>query len=115
LGIFDAVRSPVGKHGGALSGVRPDDLLAQVLEALMERAVVDPALVEDVYSDCGNQAGKDSRDVARMSALLAGFPVEVSGFTANHRCSSGLEAVNLAAKSISSAKSMSSLALAWRA
>lgn len=98
--IIDAVRSPVGRHNGALSSVRPDDLLAEVLKALMERTGVDPALVEDVYAGCGNQAGEDNRDVARMAALLAGFPVEVSGITVNRNCSSALEAVNLAAKSI---------------
>ena len=98
--IVDAARSPVGKHNGGLSSVRPDDLLAKVLEALMERTGVDPALVEDVYAGCGNQAGEDNRDVARMSVLLAGFPKEVSGITVNRNCSSGLEAVNLAAKSI---------------
>ncbi len=98
--IVEAIRSPIGKHAGALSSVRPDDLLADVLKALVERAGVDPALVEDVYAGCGNQAGEDNRDVARMAALLAGFPVEVSGITINRNCSSGLEAVNLAAKSI---------------
>ncbi len=98
--IIDAVRSPVGRHNGALSSVRPDDLLAEVLKALMERTGVDPALVEDVFSGCGNQAGEDNRDVARMSALLAGFPIEVSGITVNRNCSSALDAVNLAAKSI---------------
>jgi len=98
--IIDAVRSPIGRHSGALSSVRPDDLLAVVLKALMERTGVDPALVEDVCAGCGNQAGEDNRDVARMSALLAGFPVEVSGITVNRNCSSGLEGVNLAAKSI---------------
>jgi acetyl-CoA acetyltransferase family protein len=98
--IIDAVRSPVGRHNGALSSVRPDDLLAEVLKALMERTGVDRGLVEDIYSGCGNQAGEDNRDVARMSALLAGFPVGVSGITVNRNCSSGLEGVNLAAKSI---------------
>jgi acetyl-CoA acetyltransferase family protein len=98
--IIDAVRSPIGRHSDGLSSVRPDDLLAEVLKALMERTGVDPALVEDVYAGCGNQAGEDNRDVARMSLLLAGFPVEVSGVTVNRNCSSGLEAVNLAAKSI---------------
>ena len=98
--IVDAVRSPIGRHNGGLSSVRPDDLLAEVLIALMERTGVDPALVEDVYAGCGNQAGEDNRDVARMSALLAGFPIEVSGVTVNRNCASGLEAVNLAAKSI---------------
>jgi acetyl-CoA acetyltransferase family protein len=98
--IIDAVRSSVGKHNGELSSVRPDDLLAEVLKALMERSGVDPALVEDVYAGCGNQAGEDNRDVARMSLLLAGFPMEVSGITVNRNCSSALDAVNLAAKSI---------------
>ncbi|MEJ2556424.1 MAG: thiolase family protein [Anaerolineae bacterium] len=98
--IIDAVRSPVGKHNGALSSVRTDDLLADVFKALIARVGIDPALIEDVYAGCGNQAGEDNRDVARMSALLAGFPVEVSGITVNRNCSSGLEAVNLAAKSI---------------
>jgi acetyl-CoA acetyltransferase family protein len=98
--IVDAVRSPIGRHNGGLSSVRPDDLLADILKALMERTGVDPAVVEDVYAGCGNQAGEDNRDVARMAALLAGFPVQVSGITVNRNCSSGLEAVNLAAKSI---------------
>jgi acetyl-CoA acetyltransferase family protein len=98
--IIDAVRSPIGRHSGSLSSVRPDDLLADVLRALIVRTGVDPALAEDVYAGCGNQAGEDNRDVARMAALLAGFPVEVSGITVNRNCSSGLEAVNLAAKSI---------------
>jgi acetyl-CoA acetyltransferase family protein len=98
--IIDAVRSPVGKHSGALSSVRTDDLLAEVFKALIARVGIDPALIEDVYAGCGNQAGEDNRDVARISALLAGFPVEVSGITVNRNCSSGLEAVNLAAKSI---------------
>jgi acetyl-CoA acetyltransferase family protein len=98
--IVDAVRSPIGRHNGALSSVRPDDLLADVLKALIQRTNVAPALIDDVYAGCGNQAGEDNRDVARMSALLAGFPVEVSGITVNRNCSSGLEAVNLAAKSI---------------
>ena len=98
--IVDAVRSPIGKHNGALSSVRPDDMLAEVLKALIERTGLDPALVEDVYAGCGNQAGEDNRDVARMSVLLAGFPKEVSGITVNRNCSSGLDAVNIAAKSI---------------
>jgi acetyl-CoA acetyltransferase family protein len=98
--IIDAVRSPVGKHNGGLSSARPDDLLADVLKALMDRVGLDPALIEDVYAGCCNQAGEDCRDVARMSVLLAGFPKEVSGITVNRNCSSGLEAVNLAAKSI---------------
>jgi len=98
--IVEAVRSAVGRYGGGLAGVRPDDLLSYVYKALMERAGVDPALLDDVYAGCGNQAGEDNRDVARMAALLAGFPVEVPGVTVNRNCSSGLEAINQAAKAI---------------
>jgi acetyl-CoA acetyltransferase family protein len=98
--IIDAVRSPIGRHNGALSSVRPDDLLAEVLRQLVARVGLDPALIEDIYAGCGNQAGEDNRDVARMAALLAGFPREVSGITVNRNCSSGLDALNLAAKSI---------------
>ena len=98
--IVDAVRSPIGKHNGILSSVRPDDLLAEVFRALAARTGLDPALVDDVYAGCCNQAGEDNRDVARMAVLLAGFPKEVSGITVNRNCSSGLDAVNLAAKSI---------------
>jgi len=98
--IIDAVRSPIGQAGGALSSVRPDDLLADVLKGLIKRTGIDPALIEDVYAGCGNQAGEDNRDVARMAVLLAGFPLEVGGVTVNRNCSSGLEAVNQAAKAI---------------
>ena len=77
--IVGAVRTPVGRHSGSLSAVRPDDLGALVLQALMERTGVPPAEVEDVYFGCANQAGEDNRNVARMSLLLAGFPVEVGG------------------------------------
>jgi acetyl-CoA acetyltransferase family protein len=98
--IIDGVRSPIGKFGGNLSYVRPDDLLADVYKGLMERTGVDPALIEDVYAGCGNQAGEDNRDVARMSSLLAGFPIEVPGVTINRNCASALEAVNQAARAI---------------
>jgi 3-oxoadipyl-CoA thiolase len=98
--IVDAVRSPIGRHSGALSSVRPDDLLAIVLKSLVGRTRIDPALIEDVYAGCGNQAGEDNRDVARMAALLAGFPAKVSGVTVNRNCASALEAVNQAAKAI---------------
>ncbi|MEE8350894.1 MAG: thiolase family protein [Rhodospirillales bacterium] len=98
--IIDGVRSPIGKYGGGLSGVRPDDLLADVLKALMVRTGVDPALIDDVFAGCGNQAGEDNRDVARMSLLLAGFPKEVPGITINRNCASALEAINLGARSI---------------
>ena len=98
--IIDGARSPVGRHNGCLSSVRPDDLLAQVLKGLIERIGIDPGLVDDVYAGCGNQAGEDNRDVARMAVLLAGWPVEVPGVTVNRNCSSALEAVNQAAKAI---------------
>jgi acetyl-CoA acyltransferase len=98
--IVGAVRTPIGKRGGALSTVRPDDLGALVLENLMERTGVPPEEVEDVYIGCGNQAGEDNRDVARMSLLLAGFPETVGGATVNRLCGSGLEAVADAARAI---------------
>lgn len=98
--IVGAVRTPIGRHGGALSNVRPDDLGALVLEALMERTGVPPSEVEDVYFGCANQAGEDNRDVARMSLLLAGFPETVAGATVNRLCGSGLEAVSNAARAI---------------
>jgi acetyl-CoA acetyltransferase family protein len=98
--IIDGVRTAVGKYGGGLAGVRPDDLLAHTYRALIDRTGLDPALLDDVYAGCGNQAGEDNRDVARMAVLLAGFPAEVPGVTVNRNCSSALEAVNQAAKSI---------------
>jgi acetyl-CoA acyltransferase len=98
--IVEAVRTPIGKHGGALSSVRPDDLLAHVLSALMARSGVPKEEVEDVYAGCANQAGEDNRNVARMALLLAGFPVEVAGCTVNRLCGSGLEAVAQAARAI---------------
>ena len=98
--IVGAVRTPIGRHGGALSSVRPDDLGALVLEALMERTRVSPEEVEDVYFGCANQAGEDNRNVARMSLLLAGFPESVSGATVNRLCGSGLEAVANAARAV---------------
>lgn len=98
--IVDGVRTPIGAYGGTLSGVRPDDLLAITYKALVERNGLDPALIDDIYAGCSNQAGEDNRNVARMSALLAGFPSSVPGVTINRLCSSALESVNLAAKSI---------------
>ncbi len=92
--IIDGVRSPIGKFGGALSKVRPDNLLAEVYRALMDRVGVSPASLDDVYAGCGNQAGEDNRDGARMSVLLAGFPKEVPGVTVNRDCASAPEAVN---------------------
>jgi 3-oxoadipyl-CoA thiolase len=98
--IVSAVRTPVGRYGGALAAVRPDDMAAAVLRAVVERAPIDPALVEDVMLGCANQAGEDNRDVARMAVLLAGFPVEVGGLTVNRLCGSGLQAINSAAHAI---------------
>ncbi len=100
--IIDAVRSPVGALGGALARVRPDDLAAHILRSLLERTGLDPALVEEVYLGCANQAGEDNRNIARMSALLAGLPEEVAGVTFNRLCASGLTAVNMAARAIRS-------------
>ncbi|MGF1472778.1 MAG: thiolase family protein [Rubrobacteraceae bacterium] len=98
--IVGAVRTPVGRHGGVLSAVRPDDLGARVLQELMGRTGVPPEEVEDVYLGCANQAGEDNRDVARMSLLLAGFPETVAGATVNRLCGSGLEAVADAARGV---------------
>jgi acetyl-CoA acyltransferase len=98
--IVGAVRTSIGRHGGALSAVRPDDLGAVALEALMERTGVPPSEVEDVYMGCANQAGEDNRNVARMSLLLAGFPEEVAGVTVNRLCGSGLDAVAQAARAV---------------
>jgi 3-oxoadipyl-CoA thiolase len=93
--IVDACRTPIGRHRGGLSGVRPDDLAAAVLRALLERnPALPPDAVEDVVFGAANQAGEDNRNVARMAALLAGFPIEVGGATVNRLCGSGLEAVN---------------------
>ena len=94
------VRTPIGRYGGVLAGARPDALAAHVLGTLAARAGIDPAAVDDVILGCGNQAGEDNRNVARMAALLAGFPVEVPGQTVNRLCGSGLQAVNAAAQAI---------------
>jgi 3-oxoadipyl-CoA thiolase len=91
--IVDAVRTPVGRHGGALAAVRPDDLAAIPIRALLERTAVDPLAIDDVLLGCANGSGEDNRNVARMAALLAGLPVEVPGQTINRLCGSGLQAV----------------------
>jgi 3-oxoadipyl-CoA thiolase len=98
--IVEAVRTPIGRYGGALASVRPDDLAALALRAVVDRAGLDAALIEDVILGCANQAGEDNRDVARMAVLLAGFPVEVGGLTVNRLCGSGLQAINSAAHAI---------------
>lgn len=99
--IVDAVRTPIGRFGGALAGVRPDDLAAHVVKSLVARSPeLDPARIDDVYFGDANGAGEDNRDVARMAVLLAGLPVTVPGVTVNRLCGSGLEAVIQAARAI---------------
>ncbi len=98
--IIQAVRTPIGRHGGILKDVRPDDLAALVIKEVLNRAKVEPALVEEVYLGCANQAGEDNRNVARMAVLLAGFPVHVAAVTFNRLCASGLAAINAAARAI---------------
>lgn len=100
--IVDAVRTPFGRYGGVLKDVRPDDLAALVIRALVERTGIDPALIEDVILGCANQAGEDNRNLARMAALLADLPVEVPGQTVNRLCGSGLQAINSAFHAIRS-------------
>ena len=98
--IVEAVRTPIGRYGGALASVRPDDLAAIAIRAVVERSGIDAALIEDVILGCANQAGEDNRNVARMALLLAGLPVEVAGQTVNRLCGSGLQAINAAANAI---------------
>jgi acetyl-CoA C-acetyltransferase len=98
--IIDGVRTAIGRHAGALSEMRPDDLAALVIKEIVGRTGIDPAEIEEVYFGCANQAGEDNRNVARMSALLAGLPHAVGGVTMNRLCASGLNAVNQAARAI---------------
>jgi len=98
--IIDAIRTPIGNLNGSLAKIRPDDLAALVIKAIVERSKIDPHLVDEVYMGCANQAGEDNRNVARMASLLAGLPVEVPALTINRLCASGLAAVILAARSI---------------
>jgi len=98
--IVEALRTPFGRYGGALSGVRPDDLAATVLEAVVARSGINPADIDDVILGCANQAGEDNRNVARMALLVAGYPVEVPGQTVNRLCGSGLQALAAAANAI---------------
>jgi 3-oxoadipyl-CoA thiolase len=100
--IVDAVRTPIGRHGGALARVRPDDLAAVPLRALLARTGIDPASIDDVILGCANQAGEDNRNVARMALLLAGIPVTVPGQTVNRLCGSGMQAIASAAQAIKS-------------
>ncbi len=96
--IIAALRTPVGRYAGALKDIRPDDLAAHIIRALLDRAGVSPGAISDVYLGCANQAGEDNRNVARMATLLAGLPVEIPAVTVNRLCGSGLEAVNQAAR-----------------
>ena len=98
--VIDAVRTPIGRYGGALAGVRPDDLAAHVIAVAVERNGIEGGQVDDVFFGDANQAGEDNRNVARMGALLAGLPVEVPGVTVNRLCASGLEAVNQGSRAI---------------
>ena len=98
--ISAALRTPVGRHGGALAGVRADDLAAVPIKAVLEKTGIDPKTIDDVILGCANQAGEDNRNVARMAALLAGLPVEVPGQTVNRLCGSGLQAVASASQAI---------------
>jgi 3-oxoadipyl-CoA thiolase len=98
--VVDALRTPIGRWGGALATVRPDDLAAAAIRALVARTKVDPARIDDVFWGAANQAGEDNRNVARMAALLAGLPLTVGGTTVNRLCGSGLQAVNSAAQAI---------------
>ena len=99
--IIDTVRTPIGKYGGVLSHIRPDDLLAYIIKALLQRnETIDVAAIEDVIAGAANQAGEDNRNVARMAALLAGLPVSVAGNTVNRLCASGLQAIMDAARQV---------------
>src|SRR3989339_409193 len=100
--LVDALRTPVGKHNGALRTVRPDDLAAHALKKIIERNRLDPALIDEVYLGCANQAGEDCRNVARMASLLAGYPETVPAVTVNRLCASGLEACACAFRAIKS-------------
>jgi len=100
--LCDAIRTPIGRYGGALASVRADDLAAIPLKALIERSGIDPAAIDDVILGSANQAGEDNRNVARMAALLAGLPESVGGSTVNRLCASGLDAVGTAARAIRS-------------
>jgi 3-oxoadipyl-CoA thiolase len=98
--VLSGVRTPIGRYGGALSGVRPDDLAAVAIQAAVERSGVDPAAIDDVFLGCANQAGEDNRNVARLAALLAGLPDSVAGVTVNRLCASGLSAIASASHAV---------------
>jgi 3-oxoadipyl-CoA thiolase len=98
--ILDALRTPIGRHGGVLAGVRPDDLAAHVVQAAVERNDLAPDSIDEIYMGCANQAGEDNRNVARMAGLLAGLPVDVPGTTINRLCASGLDAAIQASRQV---------------
>ncbi len=98
--VIGAVRTPIGRYGGTLASLRPDDLAAHVISTLIEQSKIDPAIIDEVYFGAANQAGEDNRNVARMAALLAGLPETVPGSTVNRLCASGLESINIAARMI---------------
>src|SRR5919109_5607780 len=98
--IVEAVRTPMGRHGGILKDLRTDDLGAYIISKLVEKTGINKEEIEDVYFGCTNQAGEDSRNVARNAALLAGLPYTIPGATVNRLCGSGLEAINQAAHSV---------------
>ncbi len=98
--VICALRTPIGRYGGSLSSVRPDDLAAHVIRAVVEQSKIDPALIDEVYMGAANQSGEDNRNVARMAGLLAGLPETVPGSTVNRLCASGLDAINIAARMI---------------
>ena len=100
--IIAAVRTPIGRYGGSLSSVRPDDLAAHVIRAVVDQSGIAPSSIDDVYFGAANQSGEDNRNVARMASLLAGLPESVPGVTVNRLCASGLEAINIAARLIES-------------
>ena len=102
--IIAAVRTPIGRYGGSLSSVRPDDLAAHVIRAVVDQSGIDPTSIDDVYFGAANQSGEDNRNVARMASLLAGLPESVPGVTVNRLCASGLEAINIAARMIESSQ-----------
>ncbi len=98
--IYNALRTPFGRHAGALARMRPDDMLASVISAVVEQSPFDPAKIEDVVVGCANQAGEDSRCVGRHAGLLAGLPIEVAGSVLQRNCGSGLNAIVMAAQAI---------------
>ncbi len=98
--VVCALRTPIGRYGGSLSSVRPDDLAAHVIRSVVEQSKIDPALIDEVYMGAANQSGEDNRNVARMAGLLAGLPETVPGSTVNRLCASGLDAINIAARMI---------------